>query len=393
MAVRLITLWRGEIALPKSFWFFGIIPLLLFSFTFISSQTIMASIVGRASNAVLYFDYLLMAIYVLFGIFILVAIWRSANKYQGLRRWSYLAKVGGIVIVLWFIANLGLYVFIKTFIPPAIEAKIDYVPEKLKLPITYVEADSLYLKNFQLKFPFYKEDIRHTFPSFFEHQLMAISISLDRKGRISFHEILGSLPETKLSITDRVGNWLLNQENSVSYIKMMRQVHNSCLKEYSWWNLRNNLRLATNLILKLISIPSFDSKVYYVETPHLSGYLRNGHTKNNHIYINYEFEVKEKSYSLSIMTTDEKVASKFMNILSTIQPVGDIDKGYDEMQAQYRLKDKSKYPEELLLLSLISLKGATADNLNDVLRIEEKIHDNQFIVDAIKQEINSLSRP
>jgi len=42
-----------------------------------------------------------------------------------------------------------------------------------------------------------------------------------------------------------------------------------------------------------------------------------------------------------------------MCMLSTIQPVIDVDNGYGEMEAQHDHRDKTGYPEEVLLLSLL----------------------------------------
>lgn len=393
MAVRLGTLWRGEIALPKTFWFFGIGLLMLFSLIFIYLQPIIAIVLGKSSNAILYLDYFLVALYVVYGIFMIVAIWRSSNKYQGSKRWSCLAKLSGFIIVLWFVANLAIYAFIRTAIPPAFEPKIDYVPEKLKLSDSVTEFDSIYLRDFKLKFPFYKEDIKTAYPFFLEHRLRNITIILgNKKGAIFVDEIPDSLPEAKTSITGEIKNWLLDETTYESYFKTMRQVHYASLKDYSWWDLRYNLRLALKLTLKLISIPTFDNlKVYEVETPHLIGYLTKGRSKNNHVSIDFEFPGKGTTYSLHAITADDGVANKIMAILGSIQPASGINEGYRIMVAQYNNKHTTRYSPDLLLLSLISLQGPTLNNLKELLQIEKNINDNQYAIDNITEEINFLS--
>lgn len=395
MASRLRSLWRGEIRLWKAFWLFGIAVLLLFSFTFITSQEIITNILARASHSPLYLDYFLALIFVVYGMFIIVAIWRSANKYQGHRIWSHFAKLASILVILWFVGNLGLYLFVKTFNPPALAARIDYVPEKLKLPESKMEADSLYLGDFKLKFPFYKEEIKTVSPFFMEHRPNIGIFLSNEKGMINYGEIQDHLPEARPSIRDRILNWLVDEHNYSSYFKSMGQVHYAGLKDYSWWNIRYNLKLAVNLTLKVIAIPAFgDSKVYDVETPYLRGYLRRGQSiKNNMIMIDFVFGGQGKSHTLFAATPDEKVGDKIMSMLGTIQPVANIDEGYAEMEAQYRHKDKARYPEKLLLISLISLKGPTVNNLKELLRMAEDSHDNQFTIDAINQEIKSLSHP
>lgn len=149
------------------------------------------------------------------------------------------------------------------------------------------------------------------------------------------------------------------------------------------------------MVLKAIAVPAFeDSKVYEAETPYLKGFLRKGRSrKNGSVATHFEFEAKGKSYTLLVLTTDENDATKVMNMISTIQPVVDIQKGYEEINAQYGHRDKTRYPDELLLLSLISLKGPTVENLNELLRLEESGQDNEFSIDSIKQEITFLSNP
>lgn len=388
-------LWRGEVQLWKVFWIFGFAVLMLFSFTFITSQGLIAAMLGKSSNTPLYLDCFLAFSFVVYGIFTIVAIWRSANKYQGHRIWSHLSKLTSIVVVLWFSANIGLYLVVKITIPPALEAVTDYVPEKLKLPDSEIEADSLYFGDFKLKFPFYKEDIETVSPFFMEHRPNIGIFLSNEKGMINFGEIQDHFPEANTSMRDKISNWLVDERDFGSYLKTMELVHYATLKDYSWWNLRSNLRLAPKLVLKAISIPAFgDSKAYEVETPHLRGYLRKGQSiKNNRIMIDFVFGGQGKSHTLFAATADEKVANKIMSMLSTIQPVANIDEGFAEMEAQYRHKDKARYPDKLLLISLISLKGPTVDNLKELLRMAEDSHDNQFAIDTINQEIKSLSHP
>ncbi len=56
----------------------------------------------------------------------------------------------------------------------------------------------------------------------------------------------------------------------------------------------------------------------------------------------------------------------------------------------YENKDRSKYPEELLLVSMISIKGPTVDNLKELLKIMEDKNYKPYIIKAVKEEIESL---
>ncbi len=390
---QLRRLWRSEIQLWKVFWLFGVVAVFLFSFIFIKAQESITVILRKALKGPLYLDCFLVLLFVIYGIFTIVAVWRSANKYQGQKIWSHISKLISILVMLWFSANIGLYLVVKITYPPALEALADYVPEELNLPEVEFEADSLYFGDFRLRFPFYREDIRSVSPLFMEHRPENIGIFLSNaKGMINVAEIPDNVPKVNPFFISRIENWLVDEREFGSYFKTMGQLHYARLKDYSWWNIRSNVRLAVKLVLKAISIPAFgDSKVYEVETPHLKGYLRKGqYVKNKSKMILFEFAVKGKSYSVMTVTTDDNAASRVMDMISTIQPSTDIDRDYAEMETQYKHKDKTRYPEELLLLSLISLKGLTIDNMSALLKIEESKKKNQFAIDNIKGELDFL---
>lgn len=89
-------LWRGNVPLVRTFWVFGFGANLVFTLAFLYldfqpdlSTTIMGAIVSL----------LLVLFYVVYGPFILISVWKSANKYQGLRRYPIAAKY--MVIVGW----------------------------------------------------------------------------------------------------------------------------------------------------------------------------------------------------------------------------------------------------------------------------------------------------
>jgi len=82
-------LWRGDVALSTTFWLFGVgvHVLLAITFSYLERQPdILTTEVGKTV-------YLLLALVAItYGPFILIAIWRSANKYQGLQRYAIAAK-------------------------------------------------------------------------------------------------------------------------------------------------------------------------------------------------------------------------------------------------------------------------------------------------------------
>ena len=93
-------LWRGDVPLVKTYWLFGVGGNILFNFvyTYIDYQF--------GENVGLFVAILILGIIAfgfVYGIFISIAIWRSANKYQGLQRYSIFAKVSVILGVMMLI--------------------------------------------------------------------------------------------------------------------------------------------------------------------------------------------------------------------------------------------------------------------------------------------------
>lgn len=89
-------LWHGEVSLAKTYWLFGICINLLFfiSLSYISSnQQLISTPPGQAVF------WTLFAFSLAYTPFILISIWRSANKYTGTKAWSILAKI--MVIIGW----------------------------------------------------------------------------------------------------------------------------------------------------------------------------------------------------------------------------------------------------------------------------------------------------
>ncbi len=60
------------------------------------------------------------AFFLLYAVFIAVAIWRSANNYRGWFAWRALAKGAVLVVFLGFLGFLGFLVFLNTFVQLAV---------------------------------------------------------------------------------------------------------------------------------------------------------------------------------------------------------------------------------------------------------------------------------
>ena len=93
MIQHLLRMWRGEIALPRMFWDYGII-----------CGTLLNLVATLAALAVLASGWpatLALATFLLplpYTILVVVGVWRSAAHYRGARKWADLAR---IAIVVW----------------------------------------------------------------------------------------------------------------------------------------------------------------------------------------------------------------------------------------------------------------------------------------------------
>ncbi|MHA2218177.1 MAG: hypothetical protein ACXACY_19750 [Candidatus Hodarchaeales archaeon] len=319
--------------------------------------------------------------------------------------------IGIILIVLWFGGNLGLYVFHK-YIDSKLNAYgkdyLNSTPEKLTLQEADMNAESLYLVGFKLKLPFYKEDIKNVSLIFVGHELRNVSIFLKNKAYISFNEDYEVTEEIKEELRDRLkdsGQDITDEKESSidriirnifeidgTFFDITKAIEYSRLKDFSWWNLYHNVRLSTRLTLKSMYTNKFKVKSYDLETPYLQGILRNIEISNRAISTSLYWDWDRKSYSFEILDVDRAIDSDVRNIISTIQKESNIEKSFKAMERVYKNKKETKYPEELILLSMISLKGATSENLKELLKINRD-KDYQlldFAIDGIKREIDYL---
>ena len=89
----LSNLIKGEIALWKTYWLFGVLGNVI--------ATFLINVSAHFSEALFFIILVSMIIYKI-GVFI--AIWNSASKYVGAKVWAILAK---IMVVLGVLATLG----------------------------------------------------------------------------------------------------------------------------------------------------------------------------------------------------------------------------------------------------------------------------------------------
>ena len=91
----LSNLIKGEIALWKTYWLFGVIGNII--------ATFLINIFAQFSENLFFMVLVSMIIY---KIVVFIAIWNSASKYTGSKMWAILAK---IMVVLGFLSTLAIF--------------------------------------------------------------------------------------------------------------------------------------------------------------------------------------------------------------------------------------------------------------------------------------------
>jgi hypothetical protein len=83
-------LWRGEMPLRPVFWIYGFAVVLVFKWSVRA-----LSDTGWSQNPIYFVTVAAAAAY---SVFIVIAVWRSAARFEGEKFWAYAARA---VIVLW----------------------------------------------------------------------------------------------------------------------------------------------------------------------------------------------------------------------------------------------------------------------------------------------------
>jgi hypothetical protein len=102
-------LWRGEVPLWKTYWVFGFCVSTTFNVALLYLRTHILSVYSQSGGKALF--WIVWSGAVIYGLFILVAIWRSAGNYNGSATYAVLARVAagigllailrGVSLVLW----------------------------------------------------------------------------------------------------------------------------------------------------------------------------------------------------------------------------------------------------------------------------------------------------
>ncbi len=81
-------LWRGELPLSQAFWNFAVIG--AFAVNLGTSALFLALLMNGYTVAAFIVGY---ALSVPYNVLVAVGVWRSADRYQGERRWADLARI------------------------------------------------------------------------------------------------------------------------------------------------------------------------------------------------------------------------------------------------------------------------------------------------------------
>ena len=91
-------LWRGEIPLARTYWLFGAVAGLFFGAAFLYIEFNAVSFWSSSLGMIVIYG--LFSAYLIYFLFIYIAIWRSAGKYPGPGIWAGLARVAVVLGVL-----------------------------------------------------------------------------------------------------------------------------------------------------------------------------------------------------------------------------------------------------------------------------------------------------
>ncbi len=95
--MRLIKqLWAGEIPLGQAFWLYNVVYGLLLNLV---TLALFLALLVRDANIVLV--ALAFALPIPYNLLMIVAVWRSADRYQGPKSWAELARIAALI---WMIA-------------------------------------------------------------------------------------------------------------------------------------------------------------------------------------------------------------------------------------------------------------------------------------------------
>ncbi|MEJ2191279.1 MAG: hypothetical protein P8Y39_02875 [Nitrospirota bacterium] len=273
----------------------------------------------------------------------------------------------------WFWGNAALEYFLyHGLVIEDFVVNLNQIPEKVILPETNIDGEQITLFSYAVKMPFLKEERNIKIsPHIYERSLSSIDLLFyENDGLsaiISFSESPWVTYRENESLYDRFREGIIYGSDR-SCKKFLTETHYSRLSDLSWWNPIQNLRSFPYLFVKLTATTG---KMYDVKTPHIAGFLRESADGTSS---NFEFcnDDKFDSFHIALKRSTGK-EFPIRDIVSTITKVDDIDEAYTNMKALY--ENNPGYPERLLILSMISLKGP------------QENYQRRYLIEVLKEQL------
>jgi len=94
LTAGIAALWRGEVALVRTYWLFTILGGIILVLPFL---VLLMALTEPPEDSVARWFLAYLAVILLYGVWVLVGTWRSASNYQGNSNWALLAKICVVV--------------------------------------------------------------------------------------------------------------------------------------------------------------------------------------------------------------------------------------------------------------------------------------------------------
>jgi hypothetical protein len=242
--------------------------------------------------------------------------------------------------------------------------ELKHIPDKLTLTEADIDGKYLYFYTYKMKIPFINDESLKIHHGLTGRQFYKISLSVGKSGsgsQIGLYNLSNIDDNDSESLFSKIIALIYGEVSEDEYVEKLYYTRPS---DMSWWNLRENLRIREYLTVKVELLPS--GRRYDVTTPHVRGFLIEGAA-----YDSFHFVLDGRRHFI-FLTGPPEFSSR--NLIGTIRPIENVDEAYNEIEALYH--NNLGYPEELLILSMISLKGPV-----------ENYH-KQFLIKKLKRKVD-----
>ena len=107
----IIRLWRGEVALWKTFWLFGVGGGFVLGLPIFGAMLALTDVPDDTTASIFVTALGILLVYL---VWVFVGIWRAANAYQGEKVWAVLAKIAVVAETFKFFLLVAAVLFADT---------------------------------------------------------------------------------------------------------------------------------------------------------------------------------------------------------------------------------------------------------------------------------------